>query len=186
MKDQGWSNYETFEKLISEKQYSELSVQEQQLVSQFVGSEQEYAQLRDSGLEMKKWFVENPVQASDNTLGELKRELKRVHQPYVGYSRWKVAIGYGIVAILFAVGGWWSGQSQEPITLTNIEKVLVHDTVFVASKPDTILRDRIIYRDRPPVILTTGSVPIESQKVTRGVSMKEKEDLDKLLVSGSE
>lgn len=186
MKEQEWSEYEAFEKLILEREYSELSAQEQQLVAQFVESAQEYAALRTSGLEMKRWFAENAItDSSDKTLTELKRELKRKYQPATMY-RWKVAFGYAMVAFLFGVGGWWLGQSNEPITLTNIEKILVHDTVFVASKPDTIFSEKIVYRDRPPVILTTGSVPVESQKSTRGVSMKEKEDLDKLLVSGSE
>ncbi|HNT49174.1 MAG TPA: hypothetical protein PLM56_08035 [Cyclobacteriaceae bacterium] len=186
MKEQEWSDYETFEKLVSEKQYSELCAQDQQLVNRFVANEQEYNALRTSELEMKHWFTENLVTgASDKSLVELKRELKRIHQPAMGYARWKVAAGYAMVAILFGVCGWWLGRSKEPVSVTAIQKVMVRDTVFVASKPDTVLRERIIYRDRP-VILTTGSTSKETQKIVRGVSMKEKEDLDKLLVSGSE
>ncbi|QLH32674.1 MAG: hypothetical protein HWD62_09835 [Cyclobacteriaceae bacterium] len=52
----------------------------------------------------------------------------------------------------------------------------------LTSKPDTIFRERIIYKDRPIVLSTSNRQPEVPN--AKGVSMKEKEELDKLLVSG--
>lgn len=185
MKEHVWSEYEVFERLVSEKRYAELSGDELKLVNQFITNEEEYDAFRMSGLDMKKWFRENPVVgATDKTLSGLKQEFKRAHQPQISFAWWKVTVGYAVAAFVFGLGGWWLGQSEKPTTLTRIERVLVPDTIYVATKPDTVVREKIIYRDRP-VILTTTNQLIETP-VTKGVSMKEKEELDKLLVSGTE
>jgi hypothetical protein len=178
------NEYEDFEKLLTEKSYSELTANELKLISQFVTSQQEYESFRLSGLEMKKWFQDNPVMnKSDESLLKLKRGLRQ-QQPVDNFSLWKVSIGYAMVALLFGFGGWWMGKSEPPVPVTKVEKILMHDTVYITSKPDTVFRERIIYKDRP-IILTTNNHQPEIQN-TKGISMKEKEDLDKLLVSGSE
>ncbi len=185
MKEHTWNEYETFEKVISEKRYSELSASELKLVNQFVTTEQEYNAIRTSGLEMKNWFRENPaVSVNAKILTDLKQELRQRHQSSVSYTWLKVSVGYAMAALTFGFGGWWLGQSEKPAPLTAIEQVMVRDTVYVAAKPDTVFREKIIYRDRP-IILTTSNRQNEIPN-TKGVSMKEKEDLDKLLVSGSE
>ena len=185
MKEQVWNEYEVFERLVSEKRYAELSGDELRLVNQFITNEQEYDAIRMSGLDMKRWFRENPVVgATDKTLSGLKREFKQAHRPQVSFAWWKVTVGYAMTAIMFGFGGWWLAQSEKPTTLTRLEQVLVPDTIYVATKPDTVVREKIIYRDRP-VILTTTNRQNETP-ITKGVSMKEKEELDKLLVSGSE
>ncbi|MBX2894920.1 MAG: hypothetical protein KF763_05740 [Cyclobacteriaceae bacterium] len=176
------NEYEDFEKLLADKFYSELTANELKLINRFVTSPQEYEDLRLSGLKMKKWFAENPVlNKSDESLLKLKRALRQ-QQPAVNFSLRKVWIGYAMIAMLFGFGGWWLGKSEPSIPVTRVEKVLMHDTVYLTTKPDTVFRERIIYKDRP-IILTTNNHQPEIQN-TRGVSMKEKEDLDKLLVSG--
>jgi hypothetical protein len=179
------NEYENFEKLLADKSYSELTDNEIKLVSQFVTSQQEYESFRLSGLEMKKWFQKNPVtNKSDESLLKLKRALRQQQPVVKNYSLWKVSVGYTMVALLFGFGGWWLGKSEPSIPVTKVEKILMHDTVYLATKPDTVFRERIIYKDRP-IILTTNNHQPETQN-TKGVSMKEKEELDKLLVSGSE
>jgi len=179
-----WSEYEDFEKLLTEKSYSELTANELKLVNQFASSQQEYEEFRLSGLELRKWFQNNPVpKEGDEGLLELKRVFRQ-QQPVVTNSWWKLSVGYAMAAVIFGFGGWWLGQSEKPIPQTAIEKITVFDTVYLASKPDTVFRDKIIYKDRP-IILTTGNRQPEAP-TTKGVSMKEKEELDKLLVSGSE
>jgi hypothetical protein len=184
-KEQAWNDYEAFEKLIAQKSYTQLLPAELKMVNQFVADEQEYETLRSSDLAMKAWFANNPVVPNDKTLTNLKLEFNKAHQRQVSLSWWKVSIGYALAALVFGLSGWWLGQSasEKKAPLTSIEKVLVHDTVYVASKPDTIFTEKIIYRDSP-VILTTTNRQSEPP-VVKGVSMKEKEELDKLLVSGS-
>jgi len=185
MKEQVWNEYEVFERLVSEKRYSELSGDELKLVNQFIATEQEYDAFRMSGIDMKRWFRENPVVGvTDKTFSGLKQEFKRAHRPHVNFSWWKVTVGYAVAAIVFGFGGWWLGQSEKPTSLTRIEQVLVRDTIYVATKPDTVVREKVIYRDRPFILTTTKQQ--NETPITKGVSMKEKEELDKLLVSGSE
>jgi hypothetical protein len=185
MKEHEWNEYEVFERLIAEKQYFELSTKELKLVNQFITNEQEYESFRMSGLTLKRWFRENPVVGvTDKTLYGLKQEFKRAHQPQVSFAWWKVTVGYAVAAIVFGFSGWWLGQSEKPMSITKTEQVLVRDTIFVATKPDTVVREKIIYRDRPVILTTTN--PQNETPITKGVSMKEKEELDKLLVSGTE
>ncbi len=185
MKEQRWDEYEFFEKLVFKKSFSELSADELKLVNQFITNEQEYDAFRMSGVDMRRWFLENPVAGvNDKTLSGLKQELKRAHQSTVSFAWWKVSIGYAMAAIVFGLSGWWLGKSEKPTTLTRIEQVLVPDTIYIATKPDTVVREKIIYRDRPVILTTTN--PLNETPVTKGVSMKEKEELDKLLVSGTE
>jgi hypothetical protein len=80
------------------------------------------------------------------------------------------------------------GASFKPKTLhvENIRKQT--DTVFIASKPDTIIRERIVYVKTPataPALQTAKSVQFIPVETSKGVNMKEKEELEKLLVSGS-
>ncbi|MBX2900238.1 MAG: hypothetical protein KF775_11330 [Cyclobacteriaceae bacterium] len=91
---------------------------------------------------------------------------------------------YAVTALVFGVLGWWMGQPRakpEPVTL--VEHVTVHDTLYIASKPDTVFREKIIYRDKLVILTTQTRLP--ENKSEKGVSMKEKEELDNLLVSGA-
>lgn len=185
MKEHVWNEYEVFERLITEKQYSELSADELKLVNQFIRDEQEYDAFRLSGLNIERWFRDNPVVGvNDRTLANLKQEFKRAHRPQISFAWWKVSVGYAMAAVVFSFGGWWLGQSEKHASSTRIEQVLVYDTIYVATKPDTVVREKIIYRDRPFILTTTKQQ--NETPIAKGVSMKEKEELDKLLVSGSE
>ena len=179
------NDFEKFEALLQSKSYRELTPQELQYVNQWVESAQEYEALRASGKQVVAWFNANPVSKPvKESLQQLKHSLRVQHQST--HNIWyKLVWGYAVTALIFGVLGWWIGQPQikpEPVTL--VEQVTVRDTLYVASKPDTVFQEKIIYRDRP-VILTTQTRQPES-KNEKGVSMKEKEELDKLLVSGSE
>jgi hypothetical protein len=184
MNTRDWNEYEDFEKLLAQKSYSELTANELKLANQFVSSQQEYEDFRLSGLKMKKWFYENPVtNESNKSILELKRVFRQ-QQPAANYSLQKVWISYAMIAMLFGFGGWWLGKSEPTVPVTRIEKILMHDTVYLTSKPDTVFRERIIFKDLP-IMLTTDNQQSEAPNI-KGVSMKEKEELDKLLVSGLE
>lgn len=183
MNTQDWNQYEDFEKIVSEKSYSELTPRELKIVSQFISGQQAYEAFRLSGSKMKNWFHENPVtNEQPESLQQLKRAFRQ-QQPEKVYSVRKVWVGYAMVAMSFGLLGWWLGKSEAAAVVTTVDKIMVHDTVYLAAKPDTVFREKIIYRDRS-IILTTGQRPPEAS-ASRGVSMKEKEELDKLLVSGS-
>ena len=63
------------------------------------------------------------------------------------------------------------------------------DTVRIASKPDTVVRNRIIYVQSPmarPVLQTVNTVKPVAEIPAKGINMKDKEALERLLVSRSE
>ncbi len=93
-----------------------------------------------------------------------------------------------MIALFFGVGSWWATSShnqlkpQEQVLTSSI----VYDTIYVASKPDTVFTEKVVYRDQP-VILTRIDVVEKNKPMDKnGINMKEKEELEKLLVSGSE
>jgi hypothetical protein len=80
-------------------------------------------------------------------------------------------------------------------TLQHVEAIKIvetvrHDTVLVTGIPDTIYKDRIIYRtvgakhDRHEQIELVRATEMPQAKEI-GINMKEKQDLELLLVSGS-
>lgn len=70
-----------------------------------------------------------------------------------------------------------SGNSGEPKV---VEKFIVkNDTLFV-TRTDTVKIEKVIYRDRGPAKI------IQVRKNDSGSSMKDKEELQELLVSGSD
>lgn len=83
--------------------------------------------------------------------------------------------------------GWWIGQSSNSGSqLQMMNPVVVHDTVFVASKPDTIYTEKVVYKDRQVILTRRASTDGNKSTEKNGISMKEKEELEKLLVSGTD
>jgi hypothetical protein len=68
--------------------------------------------------------------------------------------------------------------------------VIKRDIVYVPAKADTIYITKVVYKASPPVqqpvIISANAEVSAERKTAMGVSMKEKEELDNLLVSGSE
>jgi len=178
-------DFNEFEKLLLEKPFSELSATELKRVREFVADEQEYEELRLAGTEIKNWLARTPIAATrDKVLPDLVREFNRVHQRSRNFSGHRVFAGYAAAAVVFGLLGWWLGQMEKPTARAAAERVLVYDTIYLPAKPDTIFSERVIFRTRS-VIRNTTTSQYATQPV-KGVSMKEKEELDKLLVSGSE
>lgn len=178
------NDFEKFEALLQSKSYNELNPQELLIVNKWVQTAQEYEALRVSGKQIAAWFKANPVGVPDKSLlQQLKKSSKVQHQSIQNF--WVKPIwSYVATAIVFGVLGWWIGQPQarpDPVTL--VERITLRDTIYMTAKADTVYRERIVYRDRP-IVLTTQTRQTET-KSEKGVSMKEKEELDKLLVSGS-
>jgi hypothetical protein len=97
---------------------------------------------------------------------------------------------YATILLLLVMGylSWIAGSSVKP-QIRYVEKTkLQTDTVFIASKPDTIIRERVVYIKTPalaPVLQTAKAIQPIPVETSKGVNMKDKEELEKLLVSGS-
>jgi hypothetical protein len=192
MKSNDINDFEKFEKLLQSKSYAELSGEEVTWVQQWVASEEEYEAMRIAEHELKNLFQINPVLPTDSkTLHKLKRHLrsKKDEKKKLQWAPFslKPSLSYLFTAIVFGLLGWWVGHSASVNSFDTNNEVttLIYDTVFMPSTPDTIFLEKTIYRDRP-IILTINkeAKQFSNSPSTRGVTMKEKEELDELLVSG--
>jgi hypothetical protein len=183
---------ERVERLIRSKSYAELSNEEKVWLSPWVTSSHEYETLRNSETKIRKYFLDNRISAPDpKILLRLTTHLKTNSIRRQEHSWWqlKPAIGVAGVAVIFGFAGWWIGQSSHDESSSGIRSsAVVRDTIYIMSKQDTIFSEKVIYRDRP-IRLTRNSdqtKPDITPSQVNGINMKEKEELEKLLVSGTD
>jgi hypothetical protein len=181
---------EKLESLLQGKAFEELTAEEKIWVGQWIESEIEYTNLRTAEGEIKKYLVNaDPIAPNPKLLTHLKVQLKTRQASLKAYW-WQVRTpGWStlLIAMVFGASGWWIGSS--PMNL-NIEQAssptIVYDTVYLASKPDTVFIEQVVYKDRPLIMRITKQVEDMSVKNSeKGINMKEKEELENLLVSGS-
>jgi hypothetical protein len=185
-------NFENLERLLRSKDFHQLTTDELELVRAEIGSEEEYELLRKAEFGLEKSFVgRTKITVHPAILKKIKSSWRQ-ENAVSWYHLLKINSlpNYATILLLVAIGyiGWMGGASFKPKTLyvENIRKQT--DTVFIASKPDTIIRERIVYVKTPataPALQTAKSVQFIPVETSKGVNMKEKEELEKLLVSGS-
>ena len=177
------------ENLLQTKTFIELTSEEKIWVGQWIASELEYENLRKSETKIKQYFLksENAVPKPEG-LNELKARLNLKQSRSLNWWQAKLpAWSTLLVAICFGVGGWWlTSSSDKVITQPQQLTSVVYDTVYVATKPDTVFVQQVVYKERP--VILTKSVQKAATKIvvpSNGINMKEKEELENLLVSGS-
>lgn len=181
---------EKIEKLLRSKNFGELTSEEKVWVIQWIESEAEYENLRKSESRIRKHFINaNEFIPKPNDLNELIAVLRKQTNQELNWWQVKVpAWSILLVAVCFGFGGWWlTSVSNKPIMQPQeVLSSIVYDTVYVASKPDTVFIQQVVYKERP--VLLTKSIKYVDNKSTvpsNGINMKEKEELENLLVSGS-
>lgn len=179
---------EKLEQLIQSKSYADLSEEEKEWVKKWVTISDEYNNLRSSEIEIRQYFRNTKITPSPETLTQLTTRLRKKPRERNSFF-WQLKPSFGSVLVSVFLGGlgWWIGQSSNDSTLIQaVNTLVVHDTIYVASKPDTIYTEKVVYKDRQVILTrsasTEGNKPIEKN----GINMKEKEELEKLLVSGTE
>lgn len=181
--------YEKFEQLLRQYSYKELSAEDKQVVDRFVGAEEEYESLRAAEQRTHSFFHKGTeISDSPKTWSRIKNSWVRPQRHY--WLNTPVP-AYATALLLFAVGalGWIGGWRYSiPAQVAIRQTELRIDTVLIRSRPDTVVRERIIYVDRQsqaaPVMQTSHTI-LPDRPASRGVNMKEKEELENLLVSGS-
>jgi hypothetical protein len=193
MKNSEEFDLEKLELLMQSKSYAQLSREEKEWVSQWVESASEYDLLRKSEIQMRQYFHDSKTNPpASSTLAHLTNHLKKETRTQQAglWGQFKPSLSVWSLAILFGCVGWWIGQStSSPVTQPEvITSSIIHDTIYIASKADTIFTEKIIYKDRP-VIVTRNNNSKEFKNTSsesNGINMKEKEELEKLLVSGTD
>ncbi|HYG19764.1 MAG TPA: hypothetical protein VD816_12590 [Ohtaekwangia sp.] len=183
---------ERLEALLSTRDFEELSPVEKTFVREVLGSEAQYRALRKVSQAL---VIRTDVSPDPDILKRLQHRMaaaKKVPVPAAGFGITLPLYASVLLMIVFAGAGWWAGTTfgQQPREIAAVVKT---DTVYVRTKPDTIT----IYRDR--IIREAGKAqPQPAQGLVKvvatprrdgkdvGVSMEEKEELQWLLVAGSE
>lgn len=180
---------EEIEILLETKNWSDLTEHERSFVLTEIKDEREYNQLRT--FHFLSSDTETQLTANPAILKSLQKKF-RTHHGKESFIRelifypvpgWATVVLFGLL-----VGGYLISNTTRPVkSITKVETIT--DTVFVASKPDTILIEkpvtRVVYKylqTKAPVVMATK----HDDGGPSGVSMKDKEELDGLLVSGTD
>ncbi len=183
--------FEKFERLLLERSYGELTEDEKQLVKLFVESETEYESLRKTNQQLSNYFSEKTnLWPSPKVWTAIKSDLAMAKKS-ASRSYWLSTPmpAYATLTLLLAVGVlcWYGGSNFNSLKEAESQIVTRIDTVYIASKPDTVVRERIVYlkaSPSPAIIQVSTNQPL-AVPATKGINMKEKEELERLLVSGS-
>jgi hypothetical protein len=179
-------NTDRFEALLRRYSYQELSPEDRAWVTAFVATEQEYESMRRVTLQLEERLAPADLTADPSMLKSLQRSFDEKYTS--GLSFWSPE-RYAAIAAALVVGalGWWAGSSWGGKTIYIDRTITRIDTVHVKASPDTIILERVVYRSvslPPPTVVVQHNDANPLPAVNRGVNMKEKEELEKLLVSG--
>ena len=179
------------EALLESKAFDELTGEEREFVLKELGSEEQYHVLRkiSAALVAEKADLSPDPRVLTRLRGELK---KNAPVPW-----FRQVIDYRVPAylmiapiVLIALGILWlNGNDDDAIrgeTITTIQR----DTLYVVTPADTIFVDRVVVKYLKPQRSEDADYSLvrnnpEEANASEGVNMKEKEELERFLVSGS-
>jgi len=184
--------YEKLEQLLQQYSYKELSAEDKQVVQQFVHSEEAYESLRHAAQQLDAHFGKLELTPGPQVWRRIKKTWEE-DSAHVRSNHWVKTPLPANVAVLLLIGVGslcWIGGSR----YTSTNQISVRpaapqaDTVYIATKPDTVVRERVIYVERKSQFARTlpvANTVLQDHPASKGINMKEKEELEKLLVSGS-
>ncbi len=178
-------NQDKLSNLLRSTAWHELSEADRQWVSTLVTGETEYEALRYAEHELLRHFAGSDIQPDEKLLHDLKDRVN----PATSVSSLPLPyFALGMAAAFLVAFGWWMGLQWDHKPQTVMPVTSRVDTVFIHKQPDTVWRERVVYQKI--LVASTDSSQMKAlvrhtlPATQRGVSMKEKEELEKLLVSG--
>jgi hypothetical protein len=179
------------ERLLDEKSFDQLTHEEKDVVLQEFGSEEQYRLARKIGPALVK--LKTGLSPDPWILASLQDQVKIRRGPSLWTSFFQARVPAYVMAgacLVIVILVWWLKPVPTP---PPVAVRMVRDTVYLASVPDTVYRRKIIYRYRYRYITVAApsTTPPDTRVVepvagSAGVTMKDKEELEKLLVSGSD
>lgn len=192
MEPNAFEREEKIEKLLASKTFDALTPDERRLVLEEIGSEEEYQAMHCVSHALDK--ITDKVVPDREIIGSLQRRMGRNHSRPILSSLLATklpAYATVLLIILFSTIAWWVGGNRSSEKLRFVERIRI-DTIYLA-KADTFYRERIIYREvkkvnpsKQKVLNVADATPGEKNVKEVGISMKERQELEMLLVSGSE
>jgi hypothetical protein len=179
------------EELLESKTFAELDEQERGFVLRELGSEEEYSTLR----KISEALVTDKADLSPDPriLRRLRMEMKHVPTDETFLSRilnYSLPVYAVVILGILAAMAWLAIDSENPTTVIQPITQIRTDTVYVTAKPDTVYLEKIVVKYVQPSEAETYSVVrnvsnADDSDSNEGVNMKEKEELERFLVSGS-
>jgi hypothetical protein len=179
-----------FEQLLDEKSFDQLTHDEKEMVLHEFGSEEQYTLARKIGPALVK--LKTGLSPDPWILASLQHQVKVHRQPSRWTSFFQAQVPAYVMAgacLAIAVMMWWIRPVPAP---PSVAVRMLRDTVYLATTPDTVYRRKIVYRYRYRYVTVAtpahapGTGIVEPATGSAGVTMKDTEELEKLLVSGSE
>jgi len=178
---------ERLEYLIHSKGWKELTDEERIFVTSEIGSEEQYEALRNIGTRLAA-MPKTEISPAPVVLKLLREKIRNQHQHanvFVSVLSFRMP-AYIVVGLLLAAVLLTLATRARVMPAGISSNVIVKtDTLFIHQPTDTVYVTKFVYRYiKPPVEQKTFSV-VRQQPEAVGVNMKEKEELENLLVSGS-
>jgi hypothetical protein len=186
------SEEDKLENLLQSKTWSELTDDERQFILAKLGNEEVFTSFRKVDLALNR-FSKSKINPRADTLRALRntvREQKQSKSALSAIFNFKIPAYAAVLALIaISLGSWFFLSSNQKNNITYLTRIQ-RDTVFLKSQPDTVTITKVHYRTRTvrldPVIVNSVPEHQAESEIPVSVSMKEKEALDNLLVSGTE
>jgi hypothetical protein len=182
------SNEEKLEQLVRGKNWLDLTDEERKFVYQELGSEELFCNLQQVEINLRQ--RSDNIVPNKKSLQLLQSKFRNHHHKHSWVSNvmsFSMPAYASLSLVVLAVWiGWLVGNAFEKPAIV-YQKITTTDTVYLASKPDTVFLTKIVYKSpasQPPVFTSVNDSNIAP--VNNGVSMQEKELLNSFIVSGSE
>jgi hypothetical protein len=180
-------NFDRLERILKQYSYQELNQEDLEFVKTQIISEGEYEALRQINRQLSvAGEVPGERKATSDTWRRLRTHIRvSKEQSTVPWFRKPIpAYGVAMLAIALGVLCWWAGASFGA-QVQYVDRIRVRvDTLRMVARPDTVVRERIVYVQASAVAPASLPQIATPPVASKGISMKEKEELERLLVSG--
>jgi hypothetical protein len=177
---------EKMERLLSRKSFEDLDSGEREFVLEQLGSGDEYSAMYALNQHLK---ANVPPTSDPRILTSLQRRMRDREQKtfslqWVLQAKVPAPVFY-VVVLGLVIALLIERPVDPPRSITYIER----DTIVVSALPDTVFIERVVYKPTPTVAKPTDVVVSSTQgkkeNAAEGVSMRERQELEILLESGS-
>jgi hypothetical protein len=183
------------ERLLESKTWNELTAEEKTFVIEELGSEEQYNAIRKVSLALVSMHKADlsPDPSLEKKLRKKLAEKHAVAPLWQSVFQLRVpALASALLVIVTALTSWYFGKQFATQPERSPQIVHVTDTVYLQTKPDTIVVERVRYRsmqrtnDQEKVFTVVNQVKHTETESVKSINMKEKEELENFLVSGSD
>lgn len=181
---------EKLEDLVSTKSFANLSAEERQFVLDVLGSEEQFNTLQRIHESLRDQPVVASVEPAPDVLIGLQRMLRETKKgsfllPAILQFKIPAYAALILAAMVGSLTAMVSNGSSVKQPLVTVPPKVERDTVYITNT-DTVYRERLLIKYVRVPALAEPEMVTASSKSDRilGVSMKDKEELDRLLVSG--